>query len=599
MSVKINLAVSSLGLGLLLLTACFPEENFTPIAEDVLDNVPDSDSLIPTISNPEEAADTIYYNGIVITVNRDQPRAEAVAVKDGIITAVGLDDEVLILRGEQTRLIDLDGTMMLPGFHDVHLHAVEAGINQNLCFFDPFLPLDAYVDEVADCAEFEQRDDPWVLGAGVNMANLLDQQAFGAGNPIDFLDEAVPDRPVLILDDIGHGAWANTLAMEAVGYDRLVVNPAGGIVDRDANMKLTGIVLENAQQALRTAAFGTNSENISRGYAALLTSLETLNQNGITSISDAGGYWTRGHYQIWERAVEEDTLTVRASNALYLFPELDFETQMAEFKRLYTNDPDSLLRFNQAKIYTDGILSQGTGLLITPYDQIYGLPGVPDGGFPYFDTPSLNRYAQALDAAGFQLHFHVTGDLATRLSLNAIEQAIEANNTADARHRLTHLYLVHPADRSRFAELDVIADFQLAPSSVDRAYQNDIAELIGTRARDLLPAFDLYDQGATITISSDWDADALSPFVKIESILLQDADNVPDLDTIIEWMTINSAYLLHQDEVTGSIEVGKFADLVVIDRDITDIPISNISRARVLLTILEGEEVFRAPAAPE
>ena len=271
---------------------------------------------------------------------------------------------------------------------------------------------------------------------------------------------------------------------------------------------------------------------------------------------------------------------------------------MAEFKRLYTNDPNSLLRFNQAKVYTDGILSQGTGLLIAPYDEIFGLPGVPAGGFPYFDTLTLNRYAQELDAAGFQLHFHVTGDLATRLSLNAIEQAIDSNGTADARHRLTHLYLVHPDDRSRFAELDVIADFQLAPSSVDQAYRNDMSELIGARANDLLPAFNLYEQGATITISSDWDADALSPFVKIESILLQDADNVPDLETILEWMTINSAYLLHQDDVTGSIEVGKFADLVVIDRDITEIPVNNISRTQVLLTILEGEEVFRAPNAP-
>ena len=131
-----------------------------------------------------------------------------------------------------------------------------------------------------------------------------------------------------------------------------------------------------------------------------------------------------------------------------------------------------------------------------PYDQVYGLPGVPAGGFPYFETTTLNRYVQALDEAGFQLHFHVTGDLATRLSLDAIEQALDRNQTPDARHRLTHLYLVHPDDRPRFAELDVIADFQLAPSSVDWAYRSDMAELIGPRSEKLLPAFDLHDQGA-------------------------------------------------------------------------------------------------------
>ena len=147
---KIIPAFSSLALGLLLLTACSPEEDFRSISENA-----DSESFLPTISTPEKATDRIYYNGIVVTVNRNQPRAEAVAVKDGIIIAVGLDEEVLALWGEQTQLIDLDRTMMLPGFHDVHLHAIEAGINQNLCFFDPFLSLDAYADEVAFCAENE------------------------------------------------------------------------------------------------------------------------------------------------------------------------------------------------------------------------------------------------------------------------------------------------------------------------------------------------------------------------------------------------------------------------------------------------------------
>ncbi len=565
---------------------------FAPAAEEQLPLSVGADSA-------DDAADTIYFNGAIYTVDENRTWAEAVAIQDGVLIAVGSNEAVAEFAGERTKQVDLAGAMMLPGFHDVHLHAIEAGINQNLCFFEPFLYLDEYADEVADCAEIEQKDDAWVLGAGVNMANLLDQQARGDGNPIDFLDAAVPDRPVLILDDIGHGAWANTLAMQAVGYDTLVGNPPGGVVDREPETgRLTGIVLENAQQALRTAAFEPTSANLSRGYFALLSSLDTLNKNGITSISDAGGYWTRGHYDIWERALEDGTLTVRASNALYLFPEQDFAPQLAEFKRLYTNDPTSLLRFNQAKIYTDGILSQGTGLVVAPYAQVFGLPGVPADGFPYFEPATLNRYVQELDAAGFQLHFHVTGDYATRLSLDAIEQALETNNTADARHRLTHLYLVHPDDRPRFAELDVIADFQLAPSSVDLAYRRDMAELIGLRSRELLPAFDLHAAGATITISSDWDADALSPFVKIESILFQDADNVPGLETIIEWMTINSAYLLHQDEITGSIEVGKQADLVVIDQNIFEINPGRISNTQVLLTLLAGEEVYRAAGAP-
>ncbi|MEM8858398.1 MAG: amidohydrolase [Chloroflexota bacterium] len=551
------------------------------------------------LASSNQVLEFALINGSIYTVDDQQSWAEAMLVENGVITAIGSNDEVLSRTRSDIQTIDLDGLMVMPGFHDVHLHAVEAGINENLCFFEPFLYLEEYADEVADCAEFDQRDDDWVLGAGINVAGLLDQVARGDGLPIDFLDEAVPDRPVLILDDIGHGAVANTRAMEAAGYDQLDGNPPGGVIDRDpATGRLTGIVLENAQQSLRTAAFEPTSANLSRGYFGLLSSLDTLNQNGITSISDAGGYWTRGHHQIWERALNDDTLTVRASNALYLFPDQPFGQQVNELKGLYTNDPTSLLRFNQVKIYTDGILSQGTGLVVEPYAEVYGLPGVPAEGFPYFDTPTLNRYAQELDAAGFQMHFHVTGDKATRLSLNAIEQAITNNSTADARHRLTHLYLVHPNDRPRFADLDVIADFQLAPSSVDRAYLSDMETLVGPPARELLPAFDLYDQGATITISSDWDADALSPFVKMESILFQDADNIPPLETIIEWMTINSAYLLHQDDITGSLEVGKQADFVVLDQNIFDVPAGRLSNTRVLLTYLGGREVYRSAGAP-
>ena len=153
------------------------------------------------------------------------------------------------------------------------------------------------------------------------MSSLLEQYSATGWLPIDFLDEAVPDRPVLIIDDLGHGAWVNTLALEAVGYDLLEENPPGGILHRDPETgRLTGIVFENAQQALRDAAWAPTERNLSLGQFALQRALDQLNSNGITSISDAGGYWTRGHHHVWQRALEDGTLTVRASNTLQLFP---------------------------------------------------------------------------------------------------------------------------------------------------------------------------------------------------------------------------------------------------------------------------------------
>lgn len=434
-----------------------------------------------------------------------------------------------------------------------------------------------------------------MLAAGVNMANLFEQNNPTDLLPIDFLDEAVPDRPVLVIDDLGHGAWANTLAMEAVGYDTFDGNPPGGILDRDPETgRLTGVVFENAQHALRDAAWAPTEANLSLGYFTFLGVLEELNSQGITSISDAGGYWTRGHHQIWARALEEGRMTVRASNALQLFPHLPFDMQLAEMQQIYADDATSLLRFNQVKVYADGILGQGTAWMLEPYKTFVGLQGVADTGYPIFDQEVLARSAQALDEAGFQLHVHAVGDRATRVALDTIEGVQRENGTVDRRHRLTHLYQIDPADRSRFGALGVVADFQLAPSTVDQAYIRVIDELIGPRTRELQPAFDLYDQGATITISSDWDADALSPFVKIESILFQDAANVPSMEIIIEWMTINSAYLLHQEEITGSIEVGKAADLIIIDQNIFEVMPGQISNTDVLMTMLAGEIVYES-----
>ncbi|MCP5095678.1 MAG: amidohydrolase family protein, partial [Chloroflexi bacterium] len=318
--------------------------------------------------------------------------------------------------------------------------------------------------------------------------------------------------------------------------------------------------------------------------------------HGITSVSDAGGYWTRGHHLVWQRALDEGKLSVRANNALYLFPDYDFDEQLIQFQQLYTNEPDSLLRFSQAKIYIDGILSQGTSALLTPYNQSLEIPGVPDDGFLYFEPPILNQYVRELDDMGFQLHFHVTGDRGARIALDAIETAVN-NNSNDKRHRLTHLYLIDQADRSRFNQLNVIADFQYSPTSTDSEYIDFMTPYIGKRTNELLPLFDMVKRGSVVTLSSDWDADALSPFEKIESVLMLDTDESLTLPDIIRMMTLDVAYLLHQDETTGSIEVGKFADLIVVDQNLFEISLQQMNQTQVLLTLLAGKEVYRHPSA--
>ncbi len=537
-------------------------------------------AVIPSASM---AQNLVLTNAAVHTVVPGQTVAEALAIDDGgIIIAVGTEAEVRAIAGKNAKMIDLDGMMVLPGFQDAHMHLIEAGMNQTLCAFEPFDDLEATLATVGDCLESSETD--WVLGSGVSMVNLLDQ----TDDPIGLLDEIAPDRPVLILDDIGHGAWANSVAMLAAGYDTLEGNPPGGIILRNADGRPNGVVLENAQQKLRNLAFPDTPENLQFAYAGLLPTLELVAQNGITSVSDAGGYWPQGHYKVWQMAVDRDTLTVRASNALYVYPDLPFDAQIAALTAIYSNDPASLLRINQAKLYVDGILEQRTGAVREPYLPGEGIDHGFASGFEYFGVEVLNRYSRALSEIGFQLHYHVTGDRGARMALDAIAQS----DPAPGPHRLTHLYLVDPTDYPRFQELGVVADFQLAPSALDPEYTDFIRGFIGDRADHLMPAGTLQAMGANVVMSSDFDADELSPLVKIQTALERGPDGASDVQTAIEWMTINPARLLHQEDTTGTIEVGKFADLVVIDQDITKIAPDKIAQAKVIATLLQGEAVF-------
>ena len=549
----------------------------------------------PGLSGVEQAQSRIsgdriiFTNAQIHTLNETQPEAEAIAIQDGKIIAVGDEDAVLEQVGDDFQTIDLKGRMVMPGFQDPHLHAVESGLNENLCIVSQFADIEDYLDELQDCA-LQQPDSEWVRASGVNMPNLLDQDQL----PIDILDEAIPDRPVVVLDDIGHGAWVNSRAMEAVGFSPESTDPPGGILVRDPETEeLTGVVLENAQQVFRTASLPPTPDNLELAYQSLLRGIKTLNQNGITSVSDAGGFWLRGHPQVWKRAEEEGALSVRASNALYVFPDLPFSDQVVQLKALRYDQPDQLLRFNQVKIYVDGILSQGTGALLESYSEDYGIPGVPPDGFLYFDPPTLKKYATELAKAGFQLHFHVAGDRATHLALDAIDLALDVSDDPDPRHRITHLYLIDPADRPRFSELGAIADFQLAPSSLEDDYIESLEPYLGDRVDQLLPFFELLDEGANVVLSSDWDADELSPFEKIATVMLEDEEEVLDLTEILQMMTIDVAYLLHQDQTTGTLEVGKWADLIVLNQNIYEQDLDAIAETKVLMTMLAGDPVYQ------
>lgn len=364
-------------------------------------------------------AETVITNASIHTVNSNQPTATTLAIRSGRIIHVG-DDLPTGLVDTNTTFINAGGRVVLPGIQDVHVHAVEAGINSQRSLFSQFGSESDYRAELAQ-ALLDQPGgtNDWVVGAGVNMAALGQTLA----SPVALVDEIIPNRPAVILDDLGHGAWANSTALALLGFDRLNPDPPGGIIDRNPDTDaLTGIILESASQNLIDAADAPTTGRLEAVYQAFLGTLRQFATNGITTVSDAGGYWPRDHQSIWHRAEAEGTLTVRANNAFYVYPEKDFNGQVATITALRTNNADRLVRFNQVKIYVDGIVSQATAALVDPYETAVGLPANDNRGFLYFDRNTLNNYSAAFETAGFQLHYHATGDRGTRLALDAVGQ---------------------------------------------------------------------------------------------------------------------------------------------------------------------------------
>ena len=249
---------------------------------------------------------------------------------------------------------------------------------------------------------------------------------------------------------------------------------------------------------------------------------------------------------------------------------------------------DSLLRVTQIKFYVDGIIHNTTARLQKPYNQ--SLSGVDPKGLYYFSPERLERYSRELAKAGFDMHIHAIGDQAVSDALDAIEAT-----HGQGRHRITHVELVDNVDVPRFKQLNVIADFQPSPYFTP-SFLKDNVPAIGERAYQMLPMRQLYDSGARVTLSSDWDVNPLSPLGIMQNALSLGERSLPNLAAAVKAYTLDAAYTLRQEKDTGSLEVGKQADLLVLDQNIFELPTQQIGKAKVLWTLLGGEETYRDPA---
>ena len=534
-----------------------------------------------------DQADLIFIHGNVITMDDALPRAEAVAIKDGKFIFVGNSKQAMILAGENSEVINLQGRTMIPGIHDVHVHALEAGSEVGGNCWLKANRLKGLKHQLLACMKKQQGTD-WLLAYGHELETLLEE----SDDPRGLLDSWINDRPVAIMEQSSHSVWANSKALAAAGITPSTKDPGGGIIMRYTSGpragEPNGVLLETAGEQVYDLALKPNPAAALLNYEGLQWVMDELPQFGITSISDARVYWKRGWLNVWHQAEKNDDLTVRVNLGLWAYPDEDDESQIEYLKKQFRYDPDRLLQISQIKIYSDGIIHNTTAALKEPYRL--SLYGVPPTGLNYFDEQRLTKYIARLQPSGYDFHIHTIGDRGVHEALNAIEK--NRSNKPDHRHRLTHVEMIDDDDLPRFAKLNAIADMQVAGDFTLPENQYWHESYLGKRAFHTYRLKDLHDSGAYYVLSSDWTVNDLNPFVGIHNAANR-GDQSITVEQALKAYTKTAAYVMRSEQRTGSIEAGKEADLVVIDRNILTIPSKYIKDTRVLLTMLSGQMTYQ------
>jgi predicted amidohydrolase YtcJ len=485
-------------------------------------------------------------------------------------------------------MIELAGQMVLPGFQDAHVHPLDSGVELGQCRLDDLTAPSQIVDTIRAYAAAHP-ELSWIRGAGWQLP------LFPSGNPSKrLLDQAVPDRPAFFYAADGHSAWVNSKALELARITRETREPPNGRIERDPRT-------HEPSGTLREAAAGLVEQLLpKRTDAELMAGLERAekeaNRFGITTVfeADAG----EPELRTYAAADGPGKLTFRVIAASHVGEAAGDSViaRLKEWRKRYTTPHVHPIA---AKIFADGVIEGRTAALLAPYRDRPGNSGTLN-----YDARTLNQLVVDLDRAGFQLHVHAIGDRAIRMTLDAVEQARRTNGVHDNRPGIAHLELIDPADIPRFRRLGVIANFQPLWANGDQYLTKLTEPALGpARSRWLYPIASMARTGAVLAAGSDWSVSSLNPLDGIEMGVHHREPDSPkqkpwhpeervDLATMIAMYTINAAYANHQERETGSIEVGKLADLVVLDRNLFAIPPEEIPRAQVMRTMLEGKTVY-------
>ncbi|ESQ84140.1 hypothetical protein AEAC466_10360 [Asticcacaulis sp. AC466] len=565
---------------------------------------------LPAQAKPQKA-DTVFLHGYVYTVDAADSVAEAVAVRDGQIVYVGGDDGARALIGKATRVVDLSGRLLMPGLIDGHMHPQAGGLRMLGCNLDyAALTQAEFQARIQKCVDDDKTAGPddWLI-----VINWFEQGAKPEGTVMTraALDAVRTTRPIKVHSSFGHSDLTNTRGLKLAGITRDTPDPKDGTIVRDASGEPTGLLQEAAQDLIDKLI---PAPSVEMNYKATQLALKAMREQGITSFLDA--YTDIETLTAYSTVVREGGLTARGHFAVLIDSPEGYDAgkavaevlrQKAEFDRPGVG-PAPGMTVDTAKLFLDGVYSAPaySAMMIQPYFE-HGRPGHNRGPKPFFTDDQLQDTLIRLAAVGLNPHMHAEGDGSVRQGLNAVAAMRKVHPGSDIRPAIAHDEIVHPDDFSRFAEVGAlpVLSFQWERPSVD--IEQSKPALGPVRAALMEPAALLDINGARIVYGSDWPVDALNEWLALQIAVTRtaigdDAVKYPgrlgidpglSVAQAVRAITLNAAYSLRQEDQTGSVEVGKLADLIVLDRNLFKIKPEEIGGTQVLLTMVGGKVVYQ------
>jgi predicted amidohydrolase YtcJ len=528
--------------------------------------------------------DLVIRGGRIFTAEPGNPFVDAVAIRGDRIVAVGPD----AASAKASEVIDLGGALATPGFIDAHVHPSTSGVDLLRCHFDEAHDAASAVETVAAYARANP-DVPWIMGAG------WAPSWFPGGCPSkDLLDAVVPDRPVVLPNSDGHSAWTNSKALEIAGIDSGTPDPPDGRFERLADGSPQGTLHEGAMNVVMGHAPADTVEDF---VAGVLRGQEELFRYGITGWQDA--HVDEPVHEAYLRLDSDGLLKGRVVGAMWW----ERDRGMEQIHQLVSRRERAGDRFRPiaVKLMVDGVVENFTASILESYLDGDGKP-TGNIGIDFIDPDELKVIVSHLDDHDFQCHFHAIGDRGVRNSLDAVEAAVRRNGASGNRHHIAHIQLVNPDDIPRFAALGVVANAQPLWACHDD-HQTDLTiPYIGEdRYRQQYPFGSLLRAGARMGMGSDWGVSTANVMEEVDVAVTRTGETggpllpeeaIDPIDALTAF-TLGSAYINHADAETGSIALGKLADLAILDRDpFVDGP---FREAQESTTIIGGEVVYQRP----